>query len=290
MLELPTEGSKMRRTILWSATLLICATAAACGDILKERRKPDVQRLASDVHVKIGGLPITLPWIALEDYAYTPQSFSLDRGGDRKREFEQRDAFRSATSSSATAPALDSLSIVVRTYGWNDSDMRQRAMCPLLTKKWSRSVCDNPWAAIQQALPVNRFALVDLDTLEPGKRPANCTKASAKLVSSIKISSTASLLCDFDIHSSGDTRFYTAIVQISDNLGAVWAVWESAKSKETAAEQAFREGKAIVALARYGLGTTENFSKLLSTVCQLRRPDAAAGPAGSDCARVSITP
>ena len=161
--------------------------------------------------------------------------------------------------------------------------MRQRAMCPLLTKQWSRSVCDNPWAAIQQALPGDRFALVDLDKLQPGDDPANCTEASAKLVSSIKKNSTASLLCDFDIYSSGDTRFYTAIVQISGNLGAVWAVWERTQSKESAAEQAAREGKAIVALARYGLGAKEDFNKLHDIVCQLRRPGAADGPEGSEC-------
>jgi len=273
----------MGRAIFRTAILLVCANAGACDISPEEHRKPDIQRLASDVHVKIAGQPITLPWIALEDYAYTPQSFSLDRDGDRKRESEQREAFRVATSSSATAPSLDSLSVVVRTYGWNDSDMRQRAMCPLLKKQWSRSVCDDPWAALQQALPVNRFALVDLGKLEPRKHPANCTEASAKLISSIKRSSTASLLCDFDIGGAGDARYYTAIVQISDNLGAVWAVWESAKSKETAAEQAVREGKAIVALARYGLGTKEGFSKLHRTVCQLRRPGAAEGPKGSDC-------
>ena len=107
--------------------------------------------------------------------------------------------------------------------------------------------------------------------------------ASVKRIPSVKRSTTASLLCDFDIAGAGDTRFYTAIVQISDSLGAVWAVSESAKSKETAAERAAREGKAIVALARYGLGAKEDFTKLHRTLCQLRRPGAAEGPKGSDC-------
>lgn len=263
--------------LIWSA--LICLSASGCN----ERQKPDVRLLASDVHVKIAGQPITLPWIALENYAYTPQSFSLDRGGDRKREDEQRAAFRAATADSATAPELDNLSVVVRTYGWNDSDMRQRAMCPLLTKQWSRSVCDNPWAPIRQALPVNRFSLVDLARLQLRKSPANCTEGSARLVSSISKSPTASLLCDFHILGAGDTRFYTAIVQVSGDLGAVWAVWEKPGSRETAAEMAIREGKAIVALVRYGLGVREDFPELHSIACQLRRPDASDGPKGSDC-------
>lgn len=263
--------------LIWP--VLICVTVSGCG----EQRKPDAQLLASDVHVKIAGQPIALPWIALEDYAYARHSFSLNRDGDREREGERREAFRAATTSPITAPTLDTLSVVVRTFGWNDRDMRQRAMCPLLTRQWSRSVCDDPWAAVQQALPLDRFALVNLSKLDPSKSPSNCTEASAKLIISIEKNSTASLLCDFNIHGSRDTRYYTATVQIADNLGAVWAVSERAGSRETAAEQATREGKAIVAFVRYGLGTKEDFSKLHGIVCQLRRPGAADGPTGSDC-------
>jgi hypothetical protein len=270
----------MRRLICLARVLMICATASACSG---KPQAPDVHRLASDVHVEIAGQAITLPWIALADYAYTTPSFSLNRSDDRQQESEQRESFRAATSNAITAPSLDSLNLTVRTYGWNDSDMRQRAMCPLLTKQWSRSVCDNPWAAIQQALPVNRFTLVDLSTLKPAERQANCTEASEKLISSIKRSSTASLLCEYDINGSRDLRYYTAIVQISDNLGAVWPVAESAQSKETASEKAIREGRAIIALVRYGLGKKENFSKLHEIACQLRRPESADGPGGSDC-------
>lgn len=271
----------MRCAALIVLSLLICLTASGCS----KRQKFDVDLLASDVHVTIAGQSITLPWIALEDYAYTPQSFSLDRTGDRERERKQRERFRASTSNPATAPALDSLTVVVRTFGWNDSDSRQRAMCPLLTKQWSRSVCDNPWAAVQQALPVNRFNLVDLSKLELLKHPTNCTESSAKLISSIKRSPTAFLLCDFDINGGGNTRYYTAIVQISGNLGAVWAVWESAEAKEPAAEQAIREGKAIIALVRYGLNAKEDFPRLHRIACELRRPDAADGPKGSDCSK-----
>lgn len=155
----------MRRVVHLAVNVLACAVVGGCGDASQERAKPDVQRLASEVHIKIAGEPISLPWIALDDYAYTKQSFSLHRSRDNELESKRREAFREETSNPASAPALDSLSIVVRTYGWNDSDMRQRAMCPLLKKQWSRSVCDNPWAAVQQALPVNRFALVDLEKL-----------------------------------------------------------------------------------------------------------------------------
>lgn len=273
----------MPRTIFLTAIFLVCATLGACEDRALYRPKPDVERLASDVHVKIAGQPISLPWIALKDYAYTRPSFSLDRSGDRERESKKRKAFRAATSNATTAPALDSLSVVVGTYGWNDSDMRQRDMCPLLTKHWSRSVCDNPWAALQQALPGNPFALVDFDTLDPHSRLANCTEESAKLISLIKPSSTAALLCDFDIYSADDKRSYSAIVQISDNLGAVWVVSESDNSEETAAEKAIREGKAIIALFQYGLGPNEDFTKLHRTVCELRKPGSRDAPRGSDC-------
>ena len=81
-----------------TAVLLICATATACNDVLQERVKPDVQLLASNAYVTIAGQSITLPWIALEEYAYTRQSFSLSRSDERSQESKKRAAFHTATS------------------------------------------------------------------------------------------------------------------------------------------------------------------------------------------------
>ena len=275
----------MRQALNLIIAVLTCLSVCGCGQEAQERPAPDIQLLASDVHLEIADHRITLPWVALEDYAYAPQSFSLDRGSDRERREARAEGFQKATKDAANPAQVDSIKVVVRTYGWNDADMRQRAMCPLLTKEWSRSVCDNPWAAIQQALPGDRFTLVDLATLEPTGPTANCTEASAPHASSIEVGAEASLLCDFDIYSSSETHFYTAVIQISDNLGAVWAVWESQDSGETATEQAIREGKAIQALVRYGLGETESFFELHREVCQLRRPNSSdgPGPARNEC-------
>lgn len=68
------------------------------------------------------------------------------------------------------------VSVVVRAYRWNDADVSQRQVCSLPIREWARSVCDNPWAATQQALPVNRFRLVDLrgPQIEDSGSPANC--------------------------------------------------------------------------------------------------------------------
>lgn len=130
----------------------------------------------SDIHVSIGENTLVLPFIALDDYAYRKQSFSLDRKGDSERAQNAVEQFLHESKDSQNPLVLDGLAVVVRTYGWTGEDLRSRKMCPMLTREWARSVCDNPWAAIQQALPVNRFRLVDLNRLKIGgpRSPASC--------------------------------------------------------------------------------------------------------------------
>jgi hypothetical protein len=49
-----------------------------------------------------------------------------------------------------------------------------------------------------------------------------------------------------------------------------------------------REGKAIVAFVRYGLGSSENFQILHDTVCGLRRPGSRDSPKGPDCPDIAV--
>ena len=135
-----------------------------------------MKRLSTDIHVEIAKHSLILPFIALEDHAYRHQSFSLNREADREHALSAANKLLREAADPEHPLVFDSLSVVVRTYGWNDFDTSQRQVCPLLTHEWARSVCDNPWAAIQQALPGDRFRLVDLRRLQidDPRRPGHC--------------------------------------------------------------------------------------------------------------------
>lgn len=271
-------GSISLRKLFFSLIGGLSAILAAC-----DKPMPNVQLLATDLHLAIGGNRVTLPFVALGDYAYRGMSFSLDPEGDRERERGAvEDLIRNAGDRD-NPTAVRYLSVVVRTYGWNDSDMRQRDMCPLLTRAWARSVCDNPWAAIQQALPANSFTLVDLNQLSEKNAGAlfNCVKESEPRLSIPKASGEPTIVCRASVYS--DHVFHRAVVRIDGQLGALWTVWGHGQNGESADTMAHREGEAIVSFVGNALGASENFPKLHSDMCRLRRPGSIHNPRGADC-------
>lgn len=268
----------------------MCFIFASCGEDerTEERSAVDVKRLSTDVHVAIAQHNLVLPFIALEDYAYQHQSFSLNRKGDREHALSEADKLLSDTADFKHPLAFDSLSIVVRTYGWNDSDMHQIQMCPLLTREWARSVCDNPWAAIQQALPGDRFRLVDLRRLQidDPHRLGQCVNNGKPRRTLPQSPGEAVMVCEASDYDGNKNRFHSAVVRIDGNLGALWTVWQYGKNDETAEAMTEREGKAIVAFVQNALGESEDFPALHATMCRLRRPGSNEGidPRSPGCA------
>lgn len=277
-------GTPIRALLLF--TLL--ATLASCGQ--DGRSKIDVKLLSTDVHVSVAQHPLVLPFIALEDYAYRKQSFSLDRKNDSKRALDALDIFLRDSADPNKPLELDGLTVVVRTYGWNDADMRQRQVCPLLTREWARSVCDNPWAAIQQALPANRFRLVDLRRLQLGdpQSPGRCRENGEARRPFPQSPGTTVMVCEAMVWGGADGEYYLAAVRIDGDLGALWTVWRHGQNGETAEAMAEREGKAIISFVKHGVGKGEGFPKLLAEACRLRRPGASDGSHGRDCGRTTL--
>ncbi|WP_146055958.1 hypothetical protein [Bosea psychrotolerans] len=233
----------------------------------------------------IGEHALVLPFVALENYAYRGASFALDRAGDGKRVNEAVSKLLRDTADPRHPSEMNELSVAVRTYGWNDADMRQRFVCPQLTREWARSVCDNPWAATQQALPINRFKFVDLRRLQDvgTDGPFNCTKESEPLRLLPKTLGEVTIVCRAVVHPMPGNDFHQAVVRVGEHLGAVWMVWGYGQNGESAEAMAHREGRAIVALVQHALGTSENFPALQEAMCRLRRPGSVNSPKGTDC-------
>lgn len=280
----------MIRTLLLTILLSsLLAVLASCGK--NEHSAVDVGLLSTDVHVAIAQHTLVLPFIALEDYAYRKQSFSLDRKGDNKRTLGALNQFLNDSADPTRPVALDSLSVVVRTYGWNDFDTSQIKVCPLLTREWARSACDNPWAAIQQALPGDRFRLVDLRGFkidDDPRGPVQCIDNGKPRRLLPQSPGEAVMVCEKLVYGGSPGEFYNAVIRIDGDLGALWTVWQHGQNGETAEAMTERQGKAIVAFVRYALGSKEDFSALHATLCHLRRPGSVDSPKGADCGRSAV--
>lgn len=279
----------IRAFLLFVFLSSLSAVLASCGK--EEHSAPNVGLLSTDIHVSIAQHPLVLPFIALDDYAYRKQSFSLNRKGDSEHALAALNQFLHDSADPKIPLVLDGVSVVVRTYGWNDADMRQRQMCPMLTREWAKSVCDNPWAAIQQALPSGRFRLVDMSRLQVGdpRGHANCRDDDQPHKPLPQKAGEAAIVCTAMVYGGRDDQYHHAVVRIDGNLGALWTVWRYGQNGETAEAMTQREGKAIVAFVQYSLGKSEDFRKLHPAMCQLRRPGSVDGPKGANCGRAAPT-
>jgi hypothetical protein len=276
----------MNRKIL-TALLLpsLLVALSSCGKDDHSAVAVDVTQLSSDVYVSVAQHTLALPFIALEGYASRQQSFSLDRKGDSERFHNAFKKFLHDAEDPKMPLILDSLPVVIKTYGWDSAGMR----CPLLTREWARSVCDNPWAAIQQALPSDRFRLVDLSSLQVGdpRGLVNCRNDGKQHRPLPQKMGEAVIVCTAMVYGGPEDQYHHAVVRIGGNLGALWMVWRYGKNGETAEAMTEREGKAIVSFVQYATGKNENFALLKASMCGLRRPGSADGPNGADCERIA---
>jgi hypothetical protein len=286
-------GGIIRTLVLVILLSSLLATLSSCGkeeyEGQEEASAADVKLFSTNIHISVAQHTLILPFIALDDYAYRKQSFSLNRKGDNESAQAAWTQFLHDSTNPQKPLVVDGLSVAVRTYGW---DNRRGKVCPLLTHKWARSICDNPWAAIQQALPNNRFRLVDLSRLQVGdpRGPADCRDDGKQSRPLPQRAGEALIVCTAMVYGGQDDQFHHAVVRIDGDLGALWTVWRYGQNGETAEAMTEREGKAIVAFVKYALGQSEKFSALRADMCGLRRPGSADNPHSPDCRRSALTP
>jgi len=267
---IPLLGSVLARVGL---SVCLGLVLSSCGKG-EERTAANLKLLSTDLHVSIAQHHLVLPFVALEDYQRGGQSFSLNRKEDAERAATAfRQLMRDSQNPEVPKP-FDRLSVTIDTYGWDDGDMRRVQVCRMLTRQWTRAACDNPWAAIQQSLP-GRIELVDLRRLKmesPEPRIPRCARNGSPRRAFPTGEGEAVMVCEEEISGGKPHEDFVAVVRIDGDLGAAWSVYEQHQRTETAQAMAARQGKAIAALVRYGLGSSENFSRLYGTLCQLRGP------------------
>lgn len=261
------------------ALVSFCTPAFQPKRLYTEER---INLLASDAHIVIGEKRLTLPIIALGGYVGRGLSFSLDKERLQRSARTRLETFHSQAANPDTAPTITKTEINVFTYGSDDFDTSIKRICPRLTRKWSKSVCDNPWAPLTKAMPRNRFYLADDRKLDVFRRHWTVGNESMydQILSMNLVEGQVSKSCDKKSSPGPSTTiFCTAAMPLNRNLIAVWTVWDG--KDETSDEQAEREGKAIRSFVVNAIGQTENFDALLTEVCQLKAPNSGNAPNNS---------
>ncbi|CAN7660034.1 hypothetical protein [Rhizobium sp. LjRoot254] len=244
----------------------------------------EIEFLATDAHVIVGGVALTAPYVALSDFVGQKQTFSFDKQGDRKRAKERLEEFRKLADHAETAPVLDKLEIGIGTYGWDDFRPGKIGLCARLSRQWSKSLCDDPWAPLERALP-GSFYLVDAGRFDAFKShfTVNFERKSDQLGQMHLERGKPSLVCDKK--PSSTTTFCTAALLLDEHLVAVWTAFGTAR--ETSKQRSDREGRAIAEFVSKALRDRENFSSLFAAACSLRDPLKSTGLRGDPCAKTS---
>lgn len=255
----------------------------ACSPSPKRYSDAEIAFLASDAYIKVAEQTLVVPYVALSGLVSQKQTFSLDRGKDRQATKDRLEKFSEEASNRETAPQVDKLEITMRTYGWNDFDTSFIRICSLLRREWARSVCDDPWAPIKEALPHDNNLFYLFDLRNPGSFDNHWTVGLERVSDQLRKmdleAGKVSVVCD--PKPSTATTFCTAAVKVKENLAAKWTVWDG--TQETFARQADREGAAIKTFVLNALGSEENYPALLSVACELKRPSTSTVKKAETC-------
>jgi hypothetical protein len=175
------------------------------------------------------------------------------------------------------------LRIRIKHYGWEEDIPQSQAFCRQLRRQWSRALCNNAAPALIQALPA---------MIQPAGMAA-CARGACKRLE-CRLPACRAVTAGFTGRWSGNNTvparnfeqgnpLFQAVVRIDESLAATWVVWPEAKTGETAAAKAQREGQAMIALVQLGMGPAEDFTRLHRRMCQLRRPAPRIRSDRPDC-------
>ena len=231
----------------------------------------EITEFAQEAHSAVGAVPLVLPFMAMRDQISAEMLEA--EGGRILQEYWwiKDDSFRVAASNPIDAPALDQIRVRVASYAFDDFATRPwKKICGQLRRNWEKSVCDDPWAPLPNAVPYGDLQF--LDDRKPSNFEGQWSGGREIVADQLRAmdlqSGRASPVFDVELGKHG--RNCTPGMSVARHLMAVWSVRDS--KSERAEAQADREGRVIVAFVNYGLGAEEDFAALLEVVCTARRP------------------
>jgi hypothetical protein len=233
---------KLPRAVVAAALSMLCV--AECSE---SPSPPDVQFLASDTHFSVGGQHIVIPAVAIRGPDHT---FDLGR---RRPEKSLKERLKLEASDPSNPMKTDKLDLLIRQYQYTGAHPASENICPLLTRKWSQSLCRGQHRGLLRRLP-EKFDF--LDRLKLDLLRNHWTVGKERKYDQVKNMAIQPGLTE--IGCDRESRFCTAMVEVLPGLLAVWTVWSGGTTGVTAEEMAHTQGVAIVQFVRRALGPAED--------------------------------
>lgn len=237
--------------------------------------KHEMAALAANANLLIGDVPIVAPFVIVLNQRSIGASFTLNRQKTQIDWRRSRDGFRAAAANVANPFELEKIDLRVRALGWSEvSGYHGKLLCQRLARQWARSICFDLSAPLLQSLPYNQtITFADNRKLEEWANSHHFAGYKGTLGNRLQTINwqpgSTSVICEKELE--GTRRSCTAAILIDKYLVAIWSVWDG--KSENVEQMAKRQGAAILAWVKYGLGTTENFEKLQTLVSKLKRPN-----------------
>jgi hypothetical protein len=229
------------RTLISVAVLAILATSASFGD----QASSYALRFASDRYFVIGGHRIIVPTVALRGPGHV---FDLN---SQRREKATNDP----TSDADHPVQTDKLDLIIREYQYTGEMAASTAICPLLKRAWSQTICRGKQHGLLGRLP-EQFDLLDRGKLDLLKD--YWTIGQERVFD--QINKKALALGVTEVGCDQHSLYCTAAVEVLPSLLAVWTVSSDERLGIKAEQMAVAQGAAIFQFIRRGLGPSEDAS------------------------------
>jgi hypothetical protein len=206
---------------------------------------PDIDpiSMAEDVRVELGDQIFLLPRVAV------------------------RQQWRNGEYGRLNTPPFDGVEIWIGVYGTTGELTKSRQICPLLTRQWSRSICESAYTPLYKSLP-RQFTLLRPQALTVYRNGgyAGIDQSMYDVVSSIDFDQERADRSCSDPDSSGH-RFCSAGIGLENGLIALWFAGEDPDDDA-------RVGRMVQSFVKNAIGPSEDFVTLEHEAVRLRDPRA----------------
>lgn len=222
------------------AAMLLLPSCSCSEDI------PDIDpvSMAQDVRVNIGG-----------------QSFILPRVSFHR-------PWRDSERGYLETPPFDGFTVWIGVYGSTGELLKSREICPLLTRQWSRSICESAYTPLYLSLP-REITLLKPEALTVYRHTglAGAGQTKYDVVSKIRFDRDRADRACSDPDPSGH-RFCSAGIRLGNGLIALW------DGNPNDPDDDARVGQIVRSFVKKAIGPRENFEALDREAVLLRDPRA----------------
>lgn len=152
----------------------------------------------------------------------------------------------------------------ISVYGSTGELLKSREICPLLTRQWSRSICESAFSPLYQSLP-NRLAIMRPSALSIYGNAvlADTNQSKYDVISGIQFTVEQTNRACSNATSNGH-RFCFAGIGLENGLIAIWNAEDRSNDN--------RMGQMVQSFVKHAIGLTEDFTALDRDAVKLRNP------------------